>query len=158
MLVFAYLPTVSWGGPIKIINQEAHELIQRGYDISICATSRLSKTDSLSYRSTLREVDGIRVGYLRTYLYSRWPGTTGPTMLAPDGLKLLWQEVKSTDLVHAHGTRNAIVLTAALFSNWLGKPFILQPHGTLPHIVASIRLKMVFDRLFMRSLLNRQGR
>ena len=86
-------------------------------------------------------------------MLSRWPGTTGPTLLAPGGMRTLWWEIRSADIVHAHGTRNAVVLTAAFFSRILNKPFILQPHGTLPHIVASICLKMIFDRLFMRSLL-----
>jgi glycosyltransferase involved in cell wall biosynthesis len=46
-----------------------------------------------------------------------------------------------------------IVMVTAFAARIHGKPLVLQPHGTLPHVVSSIWLKRLFDGLFMGWLL-----
>jgi glycosyltransferase involved in cell wall biosynthesis len=153
MCTLGYLPAVSWGGPVKIVHENAHELKRRGHDVSICASNRLDKSTYLTPGTKIQEVDGLQVCYLQTYMFRNWRGTAGPSMLGISAMRVLWNEIRFADIVHANGTRNAIVLTAFIFSYLQKKPFILQPHGTLPHIVSSVWLKKVFDKLFMGIIL-----
>lgn len=148
------LPAVAWGGPVKIAHENARELQRRGHRVTICASNLADKHNRVAPGNSEARVDGVRIVYLSTHLVSRWPGTVGPTILTPAGLRRLWTEIRDAEVVHLHGTRNALVMCAAAFARLQNKSIVLQPHGTLPHIVASIIAKRVFDSLFMRSLLD----
>ncbi len=149
MCTLGYLPAVSWGGPVKIVHENAQELKRRGHQVSICASNRSNKSTYLFEGTKTEEIDGLRVNYLQTYMLRNWHGTAGPSVLGIDAMRVLWNEIHAADIVHANGTRNAIVLTSFVFASLLKKPFVLQPHGTLPPIISSIRLKKMFDRLFL---------
>jgi len=152
-VTFGFLPAVSWGGPVQVVYQDAMELQRRGHQVTVCTSNRLDKQRYIERGLFQGVVDGIPTTYLDTRMVPKWRGTVGPTLLSLSSLRRVWQEVGRADVVHAHGTRNMIVLWAAI-SAWIqGQPLVLQPHGTLPHIVSSIRLKKLFDRLFMGLLL-----
>jgi glycosyltransferase involved in cell wall biosynthesis len=154
-VTLGYLPAVSWGGPVKIVHQNARELGRRGHQVTVVSSNLLSKQERLAPGTVTRTVETLPVVYLHTYLLPQWPGTTGPTFLAPGALARLWREVGNADLVHVHGTRNMVSLAASVFALWRRKPLVLQPHGTLQHIVASIRFKQLYDFLLLRRLVRR---
>lgn len=153
MCTLGYLPAVAWGGPVRVVDENARELQRRGHQVSICASNRQNKSTYLFPSTRTENVRGLRVSYLHTYMVKNWRGTAGPTLLSIRAMRVLWNEIKTADVVHANGTRNAIVMTAYVFSRLQKKPFILQPHGTLPAIISSVRLKKIFDGLFMRIIL-----
>lgn len=149
-----FLPAQFWGGPVQVMYHNAMELQRRGHSVTVCASNLQDKHRRIGRGCFESDVDGIRTVYLHTYLVPDWPGTVGPTLLSPSSLYRLWYEVRAADVVHAHGTRNVIVMSAALFASLQRKAFVLQPHGSLPHIISSIHLKRLFDYFFMRRLLN----
>lgn len=154
MTSLGFYPAIAWGGMVTVINQNALEMQRRGHEIAICASNRLNKQAVIAPGSFEGSYEGLRVVYLATHMMGSWSGTVGPTLLGYSGLTYLWREVVTADLVHVHGTRNMVSMMAVLFARLHSKPIILQPHGTLPHIVSSIRIKWLFDKLFMGFLLN----
>lgn len=148
-----FLPAVAWGGPVKITYQNALELQRRGHHITVCASNLLNKNHQIAPGSFERTIDDIRVVYLNMYRFKRWPGTLGPTILSPEAMQRLWREIKQADVIHINGARNLIAIMAVVFAYQQGKPIVMQPHGTLPQIVSSIRLKQLFDGLFLKPLL-----
>jgi glycosyltransferase involved in cell wall biosynthesis len=153
-VTIGFLPAVAWGGPVKIVYQNALELQRRGHKIAVCASNLLDKKTRIAPGSFERNIDGIRVIYLNTYRFKRWPGTLGPTFLAPEALRRLWNEVSRAEVVHVNGTRNIIAMMVIVFASWQRKPIVMQPHGTLPPIVNSIRFKQLFDGLFLKRLVD----
>lgn len=155
---FGYLPAVSWGGPVKVVQHNSLELVRRGHEVTVCCSNLLDKKARIQDGNFERNIEGIHVVYLNTYLFPDWPGTTGPTMLTPRALRTLFREVQQADIVHLHGTRDIVVIASAYFALLLKKPLILQPHGTLQYIVNSIRLKRLFDALFLNRVVARVQR
>ncbi len=150
---FGFLPAVHWGGPVKIVYQNAKELQRRGHQVSICASNLFDKHRRVASGCFQRRVDGLPVTYLNTYTFSHWPGTLGPSLLSPRARCLLSELAAEQDLVHVNGIRHALAFAAVRAANHHGKAVVLQLHGTLPHIVSSIWLKKAFDRLFLGNLL-----
>lgn len=146
------LPAVAWGGPVKIVHQNALELLRRGHSVTICATNLGDKRSKITASTAEATVEGVRTMYLSTLHFRRWPGTLGPTILTPAAMARLWAEVRAADIVHLNGVRNAPVMMAALFARVLRKPVVLQPHGTIPRIVSSVRLKQVYDLAALRQI------
>lgn len=153
MATTGFYPAVSWGGPVKIVHQNALELQRRGHHVTVVATNLLDKNHRIADGSFQRTVDGLDVHYLQTYSVPGWPGTLGPTMLSLNAARRMRRIVQSVDVVHVNATRNAISVQAMQKAHALGKPLVVQPHGTLPYIVNSKRLKKAYDRLFLDRLL-----
>jgi glycosyltransferase involved in cell wall biosynthesis len=148
-----YLPAVAWGGPVKYVERISRELLRRKHEVTVASSNLLNKHERIESGTFERDVEGVRAVYLNTLLIPGWSGTTGPTMLTLHAMRRLWNEIQAADVVHVHGTRNIIVLAAAYFASYLQKPTVLQPHGTSQQIVNSIRLKRIYDRLFLHPLL-----
>jgi glycosyltransferase involved in cell wall biosynthesis len=153
MATTGFYPAESWGGPVKIVHQNALELCRQGHHVSIVATNLLNKKERVFPKSAQSFVDGLDVYYLQTFNIPFWPGTLGPTWLSRSASEILQQLVKQADVVHVNATRNAISINALRYAIQYKKPVLLQPHGTLPHIVNSIKIKKLFDRLFLQNLL-----
>lgn len=150
-----YLPAVGWGGPVSVVAETAGEQTRRGHAVTVCATNLASKSERVTPGTAEATIDGVRVVYLGTWAIARWPGTVGPMMLSPRALARLAREVRAADVVHVHGTRNVLCVTAAHLARVYGKPLVLQPHGTTPARVGSVRLKKLADPLLVRPLLRR---
>ena len=152
-VLIGYLPAVAWGGPITVVQQNATALQRRGHHVSVCASNRLDRTRQVAPGNTEGNVDGIRVVYLNTRVWQYWSGTVGPTLLSLSAMRRLWQEVGASDVVHVHGSRNMVVLLAAVFAKMRSRALVVQPHGTAAQIVSSIRLKRLLDPILVRPVL-----
>jgi glycosyltransferase involved in cell wall biosynthesis len=153
MVTLGFYPSTAWGGPTTVVYQNALELQRRGHQVTVCTSNRLNKQQTIAVGCFEKAKDGLRVSYLHTYMLKNWPGTAGPTWLSTRGFRKLRFEISQADIVHVHGTRNILSLASAWFAARQNKPLVLQPHGTLPRIVSSVRLKQVFDQVFMGSML-----
>jgi len=147
MATLGYLPAVAWGGPVKIVRQNAAELQRRGHEVVVIASNLLDKQHRLSKGNSEALVDGISVNYLDTRNVPSWRGTLGPTWLIPSARRQLVNLVAWSDIVHVNGSRNAVVMAAMKSAIQLNKPLVLQPHGTLQYIENSVFYKRMFDKL-----------
>ncbi len=153
-VTLGFYPAVAWGGTVTVVYQNAQELLRRGHQVTVCCSNLMDKSSRIASGTFTHQVDGIKVHYIHTYSVSSWRGTIGPTFIV-GGLMTLFQEIQAADVVHANGTRNMVTLASAFIAYLLDKPFILQPHGTLPHILNSILLKQLFDGIFGSLLVGR---
>ncbi len=144
-MTLGFLPSISWGGPVKIVHQNCKELVKRGHKVTIYCTNLLNKKQKIKPGTFEQYVDGIRVVYLDTVNIHWWPGTLGPIWL-PDLSSYLKREINSFDIVHLNGYRSPMMLSAARAARSAGIPIVTQPHGTLPIKISSFFLKRVYDR------------
>lgn len=68
-------------------------------------------------------------------------------MLVPSfvGVRMLWRSVGNAEIVHCHGFRNGLVLSAVLLARARGRRVVLQPHGAADVIGVGRTRKRVFD-------------
>lgn len=156
-VALGYLPAVGWGGPVRVVHQVSHALARRGHHVTICASNLLGKGRRMSTGTLVRREDDVDVVHLDTHSIGRWPGTVGPTRLNRQAAVQLREIVRAADVVHIHGTRSGVVWVAGQAARKYGVPYVLQPHGTLPQIVSSIRLKRLVDPFTVTPLVRGAG-
>lgn len=112
-------PDGAFGGPVRVAENQARALRERGHQVVVAAASRgfvppetLGGAPLLS-RSSLQLVPG-----------AGFSGLTSPGLLSR-----LWREIPKADVVHVHLGRDLVTLPAALMAMARHKPFVVQPHG-----------------------------
>jgi glycosyltransferase involved in cell wall biosynthesis len=131
-----YEPAWGHGGMARAAAGLCRALARAGHQVTV-ATALL---DPAHARDERRE--GVRV--------VRFPSLFAGALVpwAPGLARFLAAELTATDLVHLHGHRNGLAVTAARAARSAGLPFVLQPHGTFPHHGQRRLAKSVFDRLW----------
>lgn len=155
-ITLGFYPAASWGGPVKIVYENSKELIRRGHQVTVYCTNLLDKKHHIEPGTFERQVDGIRVVYFHTLSIPSWPGTLGPIWL-PDLGPYLNREVCSFDIIHINGYRNLMNLDVTKAARKKKIPFMIQPHGALPVIVNSQRVKRLYDHLLGKQELQGLG-
>jgi glycosyltransferase involved in cell wall biosynthesis len=150
-----YLPAVSWGGPVRVVHQQAKEMRRRGHEVTIAASNLLNKQQKIEHEQQPIVMDGVPVHYLQTYSLAAWPGSLGPSMISSGAKRQLAALVDWADIVHVHTARNAIAIQSIQLASQAGKPVLVQPHGSLQHIVSSVRLKKIYDRMVLADVLDK---
>ncbi len=153
MVTLGFSPATAWGGPVKLVHQNAIELICRGHQVTVYCSNLLDKHHKIQPGTFENSVDGIRVVYFNTWNIPSWPGTLGPIWL-PDLPRYIKREIYSYDIVHINGYRNFINLPVILAARKMKIPIIMQPHGGLPRIINSFFLKRLYDTVFGKIELN----
>jgi glycosyltransferase involved in cell wall biosynthesis len=132
-----YEPAWAYGGMARAASGLCAALAQRGHEITV-ATAQL---DPAHVPEETRA--GVRVVRLQ--------GPRGlQRRLVPWGRGLgrrLEGAGERFDLAHLHGHRTFLSLQASTLLRAAGVPFVLQPHGTLPHHGRHRLLKKAFDVL-----------
>ena len=145
-VTLGFMPADGWGGPVKIVHNNAKELIRRGHQVTVYCTNLFDKKNKIQPRTFEDAVDGIRVVYFDTLRIPQWPGTLGPIWL-PDLKARLRHERSSFDVVHLNGYRSLMNLQVVDALRDADIPLVIQPHGAMPVIVNSFLIKRMYDRL-----------
>lgn len=155
-VTLGFLPATAWGGPVKIVHNNAIELIRRGHQVTVYCTNLFDKKRKIQPHTFEDVVDGIRVVYFDTWRIPFWPGTLGP-IWCPDLPSRLRRELSSFDVVHLNGYRSLMNLQVVHALRGADIPLVVQPHGAMPVIVNSFFIKRMYDRLLGRHELERAG-
>lgn len=153
-VTLGFYPAVHWGGPVKIVHQNALELLRRGHRVTVLCTNLLDKRHKIRPQTFEDEIDGIRVVYLNTWNIPQWPGTLGPIWL-PDLVSRFADEIGQYDVVHLHGYRNLMSQQLLPLLQKHRVPLVIQPHGGMPVIVNSFFIKRLYDRILGQRILQR---
>jgi glycosyltransferase involved in cell wall biosynthesis len=148
-VTLGFLPADGWGGPVKIVHANSKELIRRGHQVTVYCTNLLNKKKKIKPKTFEQEIDGIRVVYFNTWHIPQWPGTIGPIWL-PDMGRFLANELPNFDLIHLNGYRNLMNIPVVKAAKRFHKPIVMQPHGAMPVIVNSYKIKQFYDQLLGR--------
>ncbi len=119
------------GGPGHVATEQAKGLVARGHDVRIVTTDlvwkgRRAKTPTFD----LVRPFGPIVQYAKAWSFGSWPGSVGP-IISPSSHGLIRQAVDWADLIHGHEWAHATVQRARRLCHALGKPFVVQPHGSI---------------------------
>ena len=145
-MTLAFPPCFAWGGPVKTTYQSCKELVKRGHFVTIYCANLLDKNTKIYSKTTIKEIDGIKIVYFNAWNIKKWPGTLGPVWL-PDLNHFLKNDLAKFDIVHINGYRNIMHLPLLRATLQSGIPLVIQPHGTLPVIVNSFLIKRLYDYL-----------
>jgi glycosyltransferase involved in cell wall biosynthesis len=148
-LTLAFPPAYAWGGPVKTVHLSCRELVRRGHRVTVYCSNLLDKYNRLFPETIERELDGIRVVYFKAWNIPAWPGTLGPVWL-PELSSRLAREIADFDVIHINGYRNLMHLPAGRLARKAGVPYVVQPHGSMPVILNSFRVKRLYDRFLGR--------
>jgi D-inositol-3-phosphate glycosyltransferase len=131
-----YEPSWAHGGMARSSAALCRALARRGHDVTV-ATALLDPTSPL-----LETRDEVRV--------HRFPGPAALRRFlvpwAPGLREFLRGVLPSIDIVHLHGHRNGLAVTASRCLRAAGRPWVLSTHGTFPHHGQYPLLKALFDR------------
>lgn len=153
-VTLGFLPATAWGGPVKIVHNNAKELIRRGHQVTVYCTNLFDKGNKIQPRTFEDVVDGIRVVYFDTWRIPYWPGTLGP-IWCPDLPSHLRRELSSFDVIHLNGYRSLMNLQIVNALQDADLPLVIQPHGAMQVIVNTFFIKRMYDRLLGRRELER---
>jgi glycosyltransferase involved in cell wall biosynthesis len=132
-----YEPYWAYGGMARGSAGLCRALVRRGHEVTV-ATALLDPGPPRE-----ETLEGVRV--------LRFPGPALlKRLLVPwaRGLRdFLRAELPSIDVVHLHGHRNGLAVTAARALRTSGRAWVLQTSGTFPHHGQYPALKALFDRV-----------
>jgi len=136
-----YEPAWAYGGMVRAVGGLCRALVRRGHDVTV-VTALLDGA-----HPRLETLDGVRVRRVPALL---------KRVLAPwaPGLRnLLKSELKYAQVVHLHGVRSGMAVSAYRACEAADRPWVLQPHGSWPHHDNFVLPKLAFDSLWGRRML-----
>lgn len=135
-----YEPAPAYGGMARAAGGLCRALARRGHEVTV-ATARLDPShpaDEVSAGVRIRRFPSVFRGRLVPW--------------APGLRAFLDAELPKAALVHLHGCRSGVAVTAFRALKADGVPWVLQTHGTFPHHGQHPLSKGVFDRLWGRRI------
>jgi len=144
-----FKPSWEAGGIVRICYEISKCLAKRGHDVTVYATDGF-KTRVNSPKNVPVNVDGIRTYYFKnaSNLLARRNFYT-PYYL----FFVARKDILHYDIIHIHTYRSPMALCIAWYARRNGIPYVIQPHGSLPKIVAKQRLKKLYDIVWGNKLL-----
>ena len=136
----AYWPAVSYGGPIQSVKLLAEELKKQNNYVEILTLAYgLDKN-----KFEVKEVDGIKVNYLKYLRFHRW--------FVPIGLlKFLIRNKNNFDIFHINLIWDPISWLSGFILALNNKKFIISPRGTIEEELiqkrSSLLKKILYDLL-----------
>ncbi len=115
MVTLAYDLAVTFGGLVKVVQNNARELVRRGHQVTVHCTNRLDHQRKLAPRTVESWIQGVRIVYCNTWFIPRWRGNFGPSF-SPSMAAYLAREGRTFDLVHIHEARTFSTIAAALYA------------------------------------------
>lgn len=144
MVTLAYDPAIAFGGPVKIVQNNARELVRRGHRVTVYCTNRLDRQLKIAPHTIHRKDEGVRVVYHNTWLIPRWHGNFGPS-ISPGITGCLLREGPEFDLIHINGFRTFTTVAAAIYAQAMNIPYVIQAHGAFAYGLRHQRLKRIYD-------------
>lgn len=137
-----FYPALHIGGGVPRVTYElSRKLAEYGHDVTVFTTDRFQNSDL--NRNTPIYIDGVRTFYFRNYceLLARNKFYFSPTIV-----KHLKYEIQKIDIIHMQDFRSFQNMATYYYSKKFGKPYVLQPHGSLNSFSDRMRLKQGFDK------------
>lgn len=144
----AFYPAFAYGGTVNVSYNLAKALAKRGHDVTVFTSDTIDK--HTRQNDLYVEHEGMKIFYFRNVsnllAWHRY-------LLYPGLIRALKDHIQDFDIVHLHGTRNFQNIIAAHYAKKYGIPYVIQPHGSLPKIVAKQKLKMIYDVFWGKDIL-----
>jgi glycosyltransferase involved in cell wall biosynthesis len=149
----AFYPCKIWGGPPQNTLVLSRGLQRRGHEVHILTSNILDYEHRIKANSFTGDWQGLPVTYLKTHWRGRRADSLG-FIWSPDLLRY-HHLVRWADVVHIQDYRYFLGIGSALMAQVSGKPYLVQPRGSLPSQMGRSRLKRVFDQSLGALILRR---
>jgi glycosyltransferase involved in cell wall biosynthesis len=144
-----WAPAWAYGGPPKVMSEEARELVRRGHHVRAFTTDALDEHHRVEGPLVAVEdgVDVHRFPNLSNWLaYHRY-------RFQPRGMRRALRSIRP-DVVHLSELRHELAILSWREAKRRGLPFVVSAHGTLPRQSGfKARIKREYDRLFVDGML-----
>lgn len=137
-----YEPAWAYGGMVRAVAGLCRALARRGHEVTV-VTALLDAAHPR--QETLGGVRVMRLPALLKRVLAPW---------APGLRAVLKSELGQSQLVHVHGLRSGMAVTAYRACEAARHPWVLQPHGSWPHHDRFILPKLAFDSLWGKRMLH----
>lgn len=121
-IIPAYIPALSFGGPVSVLRDLVRILRIRGYESTIYTTNAIS-TKRFTSQLSQEYIEGILVKRYRVLF--KIAGYWVTPLMFKDLMK------DDIDIIHVHCARSFQLDLASLVSKLRGKPLIITAHGAL---------------------------
>lgn len=115
-------PNQSFGGPVQVAVNLAHELLSRGNDVAIAGGAR-------GFAAPITSYEGIQT--ITAPVHQVLPGAGFNGLASPWLLARLARRLRTYDVVHIHLSRDLVTMPVALLALALGCPLVIQTHGMI---------------------------
>lgn len=144
-----FKPSWEAGGIVRVCYEISKCLTEHGHDVTVYATDGF-KTRVNSPKNVPVNVDDIRTYYFKnaSHLLAR------RNIYTPYYLFFVARkDILNYDIIHIHTYRSPMAVCIAWYARRNGIPYVVQPHGSLPRIVAKQRLKKLYDAVWGNDIL-----
>lgn len=124
-IISHYLPSISFGGPLRVAHGLGHALVKQGHEVIVCCTNMLDVRTNLE-RPIGRPVtiDGVRVFYHSVPILRYWG-------FSPALAYRVASEVKAADVVFTHFHYQFATAIGGWYARLWKKPLVVFTHGSL---------------------------
>ncbi len=151
LVTLAYDPGFAFGGPVKVVQNYARELVRRGHHVTVYCTNHLDRRRKLSAGTVERQDQGVRVVYHNTWFIPHWRGNAGP-FFSLGMINYLLREGKKYHVIHINDFRTFSTLVAGLYAQAAKIPYLIQAHGAFIYGFRHQHLKRFYDALIGRRI------
>jgi glycosyltransferase involved in cell wall biosynthesis len=141
-VISTFPPAYAFGGPPKVAFDVCKELAKRGHYVEVYTTNAYDQKRNFKPLDKQIVIRNIKVTYFSNFLKIK------NLYMAPEIVVKLWKTLEDFDIVHVHFGRQLYDAFFGLEGKNFCTPYVLQAHGTLPHIGKMRRTKIVYDKLF----------
>jgi glycosyltransferase involved in cell wall biosynthesis len=139
-VISTFPPAYAFGGPPKVAFDVCRELVRRGHDVEVYATNAYDQKSNFNPISRRIYVEGIKVTYFPNLL------KIANLFVAPTLISKLIKTIDSFHVLHIHFGRQLYDTYVGFSRNLHETPYILQAHGSIPHIGKRRILKLLYDK------------
>lgn len=144
-----FAPAWSYGGPVKVSYEFAKELIRLGNQVTVATTDALDSEHRNS--KAYEELDGIKIFRFKNISNIL---AKSYNLYAPIGFsRWLKKNLSDFDIVHIHEFFTVQSIISSKTCSKMGKPFVVQPHGSLLPYAKNSRFKFI-KRVVMKYFAN----
>lgn len=124
------------GGDVNVVYNLSRQLVKSGHAVTIITTDFGFDEE---YTKSLNKIQVIQFKCI---------ANIGLFLISPSMKKWLKKEIRNFDIVHTHDARSYQNILVHHYAKKYKIPYILQPHGSTPRVIAKRRLKWVYDVIF----------
>lgn len=142
LFVTATFPPRKFGGITAVTHILSKKLVERGHEVTVYTTD-LGDSPNSRLNVKTRNIDGANVYYFKNISNKL---SFNQRLFSPVGMMFkLKKEIKKFDVIHLHDYRSFLSIIVHHYAKKNEVPYIVQPHGSLPHLKQKSFLKSVFD-------------
>jgi len=149
-----YKPSWESGGVTRVAYHLTKELAKKGHEVVVLTTDGFKKRLNVETGKPVM-VDGVKVYYFKNL--SMWLASKNIT-IPLKSKKIIQKEIADCDVVHIHEHRSLLARSASKAALKYKKPYLIQPHGSIPTNIGRTSFKKGFDLVFGNKIIGNANR